>query len=411
MERIYTVDGITGNVIEAISDYRCLLDIVQDRFVLGYTMAPTRSVEIYIDSNFSSIRIPEGKFEDHIVYNNATGTEFLDFNVPIKQLVIAKYTKTSGYPYSFAKKYEAVENFNLFKGKQHVVEDIPFPISKYVKYTFGLEFETSVGIIPEELCFRDGLIPLRDGSISGNEYSTVVLSGNKGFNLLYQQLKTLRKYTRFDKECSLHIHLGGFPLIPEKILSLYNLCYALQKELQMVLPKYTFYTSRYKASQKDYCKLLPSAFDTFDKYYSAFVGRKFLGDLHQGHPNDVERARKWQIHERYYWANLLNLICYKVNKTMEFRMLRPTYNLEKILFWIYIFNAIMQFAEKHNVTSKAALNMEHVLNDIYPTELATKLMYDFYKCEVCSDVQTSLNDYIGSRLEIEEEFFEKDKII
>ena len=133
-----------------------------------------------------------------------------------KDAIFAKYCRGRNFPYHFRKEYEAVNNLETFKDRQKVRYDFEFPIENFIKYSFGLEFETSNGIIPEEICFADGLIPLRDGSISGNEYSTVVLQGHKGFNLLYQQLETLRKYTRFDKECSLHIHFGGFPLEPKR---------------------------------------------------------------------------------------------------------------------------------------------------------------------------------------------------
>jgi hypothetical protein len=57
-----------------------------------------------------------------------------------------------------------------------------------------------------------GLIPLRDGSITGIEFSTVVLQGNEGLNLLKQQVEALNANTIFDKDCSLHIHFGGLNL-------------------------------------------------------------------------------------------------------------------------------------------------------------------------------------------------------
>lgn len=411
MEKIYTIDAVSGSVIAVDESLRCVIDYVHDRFIYGYTTTDVYKTHIYTKKGWQEAFVPNGRLEDHLMYHRGIGTQVLDFNIPLREIVASKYTKESGYPYTFAKKYEAVENFDIFKGKQCIIEHKEFPISKYFKYTFGLEFETCVGIIPEELCFRDGLIPLRDGSISGNEYSTVVMEGENGFNLLLQQLKTLREYTRFDKECSLHIHMGGFPLVPEKILSLYNLCYNLQTELRTALPGLTFKTAEYKASHKDYCKLLPQAYGSFEDFYRAFTTMTFYGDLHQAHPEDIDRARKWNIHQRYYWANLLNLICYKVNKTMEFRMLRPTYNLEKILFWMYTFNAILQYAEKHTVMPHIPVTFKDVLYDTYPETLAKELLIDFYKSDVCSKEQQRHNDYIGSRTDIEEEFFDKNRII
>lgn len=411
MERVYTIDGITGKVISTDQAVPCVLDFIHNRFIKGYTQVRVYSTRIFTDRGWENVNVPEGRLTEHQIYHRGIGANVLDFNIPLRELVAARYIKDNGYPYTFAKRYEAIENFDIFKGKQSILEHYEFPISKYFKYTFGLEYETCTGIIPEEICFRDGLIPLRDGSISGNEYSTVVMKGESGFDLLLQQLKTLREFTRFDKECSLHIHIGGFPLEPIKILSLYNLCYNLQQELRGSLPPYTFNTAKYKQSGKDYCKLLPQSFDTFEEFYKTFTTMSFYGDLHQAHPEDVDRARKWQIHSRYYWANLLNLICYKVNKTMEFRMLRPTYNLEKILFWMYVFNAILQYAEKNVITRTSKVTVKDVLYNLYPDDLAEELLIDFYKCDICSKEQQRYGDNIGSRIDIEEEFFDKNRII
>ena len=67
--------------------------------------------------------------------------------------------------------------------------------------------------------------------------------------------------------------------------------------------------------------------------YRYFVGRNFYGSFMQAHPQDKERKRKWNVQNRYFWCNFINALCYKVNKTIEFRFLRPTYNFKKILVW------------------------------------------------------------------------------
>ena len=46
-----------------------------------------------------------------------------------------------GFPYTFAKKYEAIENFDLFKNKQEILEHKEFPISKYFKYPVKSRYE------------------------------------------------------------------------------------------------------------------------------------------------------------------------------------------------------------------------------------------------------------------------------
>ena len=52
----------------------------------------------------------------------------------------------------------------------------------------------SKGYVPENKCFENGLIPLRDGSITGLEYSTVVLEGKQGINTLNYLKKNIDKY-------------------------------------------------------------------------------------------------------------------------------------------------------------------------------------------------------------------------
>ena len=74
-------------------------------------------------------------------------------------------------------------------GKSTLIKIILGKDSKY-QGEIKLSPSVKIGYIPQEICYRDGLIPLRDGSISGLEYSTVILKGNKGINLLQQQVET-----------------------------------------------------------------------------------------------------------------------------------------------------------------------------------------------------------------------------
>lgn len=248
------------------------------------------------------------------------------------------------YNYSFARRYEAIENFDIFNNQQSVVSNRKFLGTDALNYTFGVEFETSCGMIPEDICFRDGLIPLRDGSISGPEYSTVVLNGDKGINLLYQQIESLKKYTDFNKECALHMHLGGFPVRTSYIFTLYSLCYMLQDEFRKYGNQYIFNTARYKASKKDYCKSLPD-FCRFTEMFEYMTGSSYQNSLRKPHHDDLEREHKWNIHQRYFCVNFINMLCYNNPKTVEFRFLRPTYNFTKVYTWLLVFNAILKYAE------------------------------------------------------------------
>lgn len=143
------------------------------------------------------------------------------------------------------------------------------------------------------------------------------------------------------------------------LFRLYQLFYRLQEteKLSNLLPPLTFRTSAYKSSGKDYCKLLP-CYGSFEDLYYSLVGVPYLGSFEQPHPCDPDRSRKWNIHTRYYWVNFINSFCYKINKTIEFRFLRPTFNRRKILVWMYIFNAIFLYAEKNHYTKLKELDLE-----------------------------------------------------
>lgn len=327
-----------------------------------------------------------------------------------------------GFPYDFEKQYEAVNCFWLFEGKQEVLNNVEYPLSKYLKYTFGVEFETYSGYIPEEICFRDGLVPLRDGSLNGGiEYSTVVLEGNRGLNLLKQQLDTLKEYTYFNKECSLHFHFGNFPVAPKPIWALYLVWSYLSRSISNIVPRWTFNTSSYKETGKDYCKRLP-AFASFAGLYKFIAHQKYFGDLYQPHPDDLNKNGKWNIASRYFDLNLVNMLCYESPKTVEFRFLRPTFNYHKITLWMYIFNAVLSYAEElgNNASDCSEIrefmdnhdcSIGTIIRKAYPVDLADTILKDIRLLRIVIANQNGLNDYIGSTTDVEDKLIDPNIII
>lgn len=357
---------------------------------------------------------------DKLIYSNHLGKWILKDSCSRQDLISHRYLLGHGankgrFIYSFSRDYEAIKNFDLFRGKQRIVEEKSHPLAKRLPYTIGLEYETSQGYLPEEICFRDGLIPLRDGSITGLEYSSVVLSGNEGICLLEQQVKSLRKWTAFNKECSLHIHFGGFPKETWAVWNLYRICLNLQNDLSRILPPATFHSSSYKNSGKDYCKLLPS-FRNFENLYQSLVGLNWEGSFTVPHPNDPYRDRKWNIPTRYYFVNFINFLCYDVNKTIEFRFLRPTYNIRRIKSWIYLFTAILQCAEK---IGKVKDNYEYPMsfsevfrvaygNDV---EFIEFLDEEVSRQNILTQNQIFNGDRIGADVMLENLIYDEDEII
>jgi len=88
-------------------------------------------------------------------------------------------------------------------------------------YSFGLEFETIKGYLTNSDVFENGLIPLRDGSISGIEYVTIPLVGEKGLQTLKNSLTILNSKTKFNDSCSLHLHIGNLPRTEDLFLSFF----------------------------------------------------------------------------------------------------------------------------------------------------------------------------------------------
>lgn len=404
---MYVIDEATGELVPEDKCFEVVVGYSLGELIFGFVNREEPLIPVIYNTNDGYIKLYSYKkaVNDIIFYSKSRGYYMCSEGLSREIIIREKYTLGCGlFPYeSFSKKYEAVENFIVFNGKQQILENIPFRLSEYMDYTFGLEFETSQGYIPEHLCFRDGLIPLRDGSISGLEYSTVVLRGNDGLSLLKQQVDTLREYTNFNKECSLHIHFGNFPLDPNKLFRLYKLCKKLEDDINCLVPPYTFTSNLYKENGKDYCKRLP-VYRNFDQMYEHLVGRKFFGNFTQPHPNDVTRTAKWRIPTRYYFVNFINALCYSVNKTIEFRFLRPTYNFNKILLWICIFNAILKYAES-DMSLACVKSVINIVEEIYDGSLKDEIISGIIRLTVLRNNQESNNDLIGQDISLENRLF------
>lgn len=329
-----------------------------------------------------------------------------------------KHEKTFGngrFPYNnISREYEADINIkNVGDEFNADAFDCVDPDGKYVNHSFGVEIETAAGYIPEEQCFDYGLIPLRDGSITGIEYATMPLGPGNGLSILKEQLKLLKTHTIGNKECSIHVHIGGFPVNPSVIFSIYKIWRTLQSTLEnTIIPVYSYHTENFKANGKNYCAKLP-LFNTFNEMYEYFVGCPYLGSLYQPHPRDIEKKAKWNIKSRYHNLNFINALCYNSAKTIEFRFITHTYSYEKIKFFIMLFNAIVNIAElmanKYTLEEleKSVLNditIDNLLN-IYPREVRNRLKDTISKLMIVINNQNVVGDYYGGRIDLEQRVF------
>lgn len=111
----------------------------------------------------------------------------------------------------------------------------------------------------------------------------------------------------------------------------------------------------------------------------------------------------------YYWCNFINALCYQVNKTIEFRFLRPTYSFKKILLWLYIFNGILRYSEEY-YKSGDYVDLTMIINQCYPFDLAKELRLGIKKLWALSINQRVNGDPIGADVWMEEELFNSLKI-
>jgi len=241
-------------------------------------------------------------------------------------------------------------------------------IAKIIKdLSFGLEFETVVGEIPKNITSRLGLIPLRDGSISGLEYATVPLSGTKGICNIIESVEELEYRTEYDDTCSMHLHIGNIPRTPEFITAFFKLTLALQDEIFSMFNLYKKYNFKYK--NKNYSapfntynilsKLDPvitkdNLIKNFDVIFTELSEGYSLesygdrGDLSnvQHHLKDPSGNQKWNINSRYHIHNFIPLL-FGNKKTIEFRIHTPTYDIDKIMFFIFINSILVNFTKEH----------------------------------------------------------------
>jgi hypothetical protein len=279
-------------------------------------------------------------------------------------------------------------------------------------FTFGMEFETNLGKIPNYKIKESGLMPLRDGSITGIEYATIVLNGLRGVKILEDACADLAKYTTITNNESLHLHIGGFKTDKAFIGYLYTLCCILEKDVYSIFPKHYEKTSLFKAKQKDYNMPLRKELVTGDPEETfnniAFylgAGKKYSG-FGSNHPSDPNGDHKWGINERYHWVNFIPTL-FGSSKTLEFRCHVPTRDPIKVIAWLYICSAIIKYAEKLykanvELSSRKGDTLTTVINSIYSGKLAEYLGLYISARKTLRATDDAKGDFCGDR-EIKEE--------
>ena len=308
---------------------------------------------------------------DPILANNIITNSKHTFNYPIERC------------YNFSKLYLKPKDIKLVPDEEFV----------YIKdFTFGLEYETCGGNIPWLRCIDTNLVPLYDGSINGHEYVTFPLT-YVDLPVIKQHLKLLEKYTFYDKNCSLHIHFGNFPINNSCIDRLCKFWYHFQWSISKYIPEYSYYVERYKSNGKAYNKPFP-CIRSLSAFYKRFTGNEYNDDQSFYLPNsyDSTEERKWEVHGRYFNMNIMHLISGDTHKTVEFRFLRPTTDYSEIKWYLLILSAFLKYVINSKDSNYKKITVDKVIDFTFPEDIADKLKSEGRKLYHLHKVQLSYCD-------------------
>ncbi len=394
-----------------------VVDIIENRLIIGYFNNCLKYSKI-VDEYGS----PHYLFNPDIFKNNKQYREKLssgDF-YHISKLVAYKFNSiifpSKNYKYSLPYDSKGIIENNLKNYIENYNPEISKSIKNYAplleKLTFGLEFETTKGFIPDRILDQYGLIPLRDGSISGIEYVTVPMEGEKGLQCTSDILSVLKERTEYDDNtCSLHLHLGNIPRTKEFILAFFKVGMRIQDEMFQMFPLYKKYN--YHIKNKNYSAPLPTFeilsqldpvinennidnnFGVLYKYLSMGQDFKSIGnDLNNviAHPADPNGNQKWNVVPRYFLYNVVPLI-FGNKQTIEFRIHTPTYDVNKILPFILMNSLIVNFTIRNQDTilrNKSFLKEFNISNILYS-------QLDIYNISNKNQFRDLMYDYIEKR--------------
>lgn len=224
-----------------------------------------------------------------------------------------------------------------------------------MRYTFGVEIETSNGVVSNDDRYDYNWACVDDGSIDGGEYVTGIFKGDKGFKELKGICKALESSNHeVDEKCGLHVHIGDAHFNKRfSILSIMLGC-QLEDELFAMLPP--------SRQNNSYCRKIKKGFSKTNMLNGVKqLGRYVFGDTN----NDKEQNqlstgacylnkkinrkqdREKYCDNRYVWLNLVRCNQATDSPTIEFRQHSGTITYDKIKNCILICMSFVNFVENH----------------------------------------------------------------
>jgi len=343
---------------------------------------------------------------------------------------------------NFTEQYNITSDKNALRRSQEVYAQTEIEVSKEAKLfhrlldglSFGYEVETSSGRVLEKDLFKYGVIPLRDGSTSNHEYTSIPYSSPKDVQAYFDMFEIYNKMNRTDQSCSLHYHIGNFlenfsrEDFKLNLIAIYLLYYYLQKEIWAIMPPYKKSNDYFKTKRdfKDHCQDLNSLGLVENRIYTNEgeldavqlnqwfnILFRFLNDgvpLNEYNNLDTRKHykhgdQKWHIDSRYYALNLYNAL-FSNSYTVEFRAHSGTVSKDKATAWLLLCVGLIRFAIKYR--------KEIIMHNtkFFLTDIVEEFRNNFGKNDVGDYgefVADYLNEYILSRKrKFLNAFFEKD---
>lgn len=282
--------------------------------------------------------------------------------------------------------------------------------TKGIKYSFGVELETSGGRLSyiEAISNELNIQCVRDGSIGGGEYVTGVLKGDAGFIHLSKILANLRKHTTIDKRCGVHVHVGGATFNKSFTVFAFLLGLRIEEEIFQTLPesrkdnKYCDYLSKLPVPPlEQLCNIIIKyGFEAgVDMVYDILYEKMSYGDKpdishnkltghkygrYCGQYNDI----KMEYNFRYKWLNLIpanfnmkgaNTIEEANSKTtLEFRNHSASLSFVKIKNWTLFCMAFVSYVENYKgkiLDLNYKLSMNSILEEVFQNKSERLINY------------------------------------
>jgi len=377
-------DYITGEKIQKSSGY-AIIDKLNSNGDIKYLYSMFRIfcyIGKYGGNNYyfsnKKVAIDLG-FEEHQVHNI-----FLKKGESRNKRYIRKFIKFDFHPM-----FKKTSSMSVKEKIKYGIISPTYLLTDGLRYTYGIEIETSEGLVtPKTLeginvkAVYDGSVYTDDGEKAfGGEYVTGVLRGDTGMLQLKKLLRVLSTRTKVNSTCSVHVHVGGINFTKENVVFLWKVAHVLEKELYSIMPR--------SRANRDHCRPMsdasisvkPKKGETYeemiDKTFTKIFKKVSLGrekskvlNKKFNHPAGHSCGYNTST-PRYWWVNfvpaMFNLKGMS-NYTIEYRMMGATLDFEKVKNWILICMAMVYMAEneKRYIMSNANFTIKDILQIAFP---------------------------------------------